>query len=127
MATACERLRDGKSGEEGPSIDNILELLEKINDGIISANTGKEVLEKMVETGASAGKIIESEGMQQISDRSEIEAFVQQAIDANPKAIASFKAGKEAALGTIVGWVMKESKGQANPKTVNDILRKKLQ
>jgi len=52
---------------------------------------------------------------------------VLKAIDANPQAIESFKRGKEAALGTIVGWVMKESKGQANPAKVNEILRKKLQ
>ena len=61
-----------------------------------------------------------------ISDDSAIEKLVTEAIAANPKAIESYKAGKEAALGSIVGWVMKESKGQANPAMVNEILKKKL-
>jgi len=65
--------------------------------------------------------------MQQISDDSAIETLVLKAMDSNPQAIESFKKGKEAALGAIVGWVMKESKGQANPAKVNEILRKQLE
>jgi aspartyl-tRNA(Asn)/glutamyl-tRNA(Gln) amidotransferase subunit B len=83
-------------------------------------------MEKMVATGKSAKDIIAAEGMQQISDDSAIEELVKKAIAANPKAIESWKAGKEAALGAIVGWVMKESKGQANPGKVQAILRKHL-
>lgn len=115
-----------KDVSEGPNAAAILELVSKIDDGTISANAGKDVLAKMVETGKSAAEIIEAEGMQQISDDSAIEDLVQQAIAANPQAIESFKAGKEAALGAIVGWVMKESKGQANPQKVNEILKKKI-
>ena len=115
-----------KDVSEGPNADGILELLGKIDDGTISANSSKEVLEKMVTSGKNASTIIEKEGMQQISDDSAIEALVDQAIEANPKAIESFKEGKEAALGAIVGWVMKESKGQADPVKVNELLKKKL-
>lgn len=111
---------------EGPDADAILELLGKVDDGTISGNAGKDVLEKMVATGKNASSIIEAEGMQQISDDGAIEELVTKAIDANPKAVESFKAGKEQALGAIVGWVMKESKGQANPAKVNEILRKKV-
>ena len=68
----------------------------------------------MVATGKSAKEIIAAEGMQQISDDSAIEELVQKAIAANPQALESYKAGKAAALGSIVGWVMKESRGQAN-------------
>lgn len=115
-----------KDVSEGPDADAILALIGKIDDGTISANAGKDVLEKMVESGKSAGDIIESEDMQQISDDSAIEELVQKAMDANPKAIKDFKNGKEAALGAIVGFVMKESKGQANPAKVNELLWKKL-
>lgn len=115
-----------KNVSEGPSAKAMLELVETIDAGTISGNAGKEVMEKMVGTGKSAKEIITAEGMQQISDDSAIEGLVQKAIAANPKAIESWKMGKEAALGTIVGWVMKESKGQANPAKVHVILKKHL-
>jgi len=115
-----------KSIEEGPNAAGMLELITKIDDGTISGNAAKDVMEKMIQTGKSATEIIAQEGMQQISDDGAIEALVRQAIDANPQAIESFRSGKEAALGAIVGWVMKESKGQANPETVQRILREKL-
>jgi len=115
-----------KTPGEGPDAAALLELVAKIDDGTISSNAGKDVLGKMVETGKPAAEIIEAEGMQQISDDSAIEDLVQQAIDANPQAIESYKAGKEAALGAIVGWVMKESKGQADPAKVNQLLQKKM-
>lgn len=111
---------------EGPDAASILELLAKIDDNTISANAGKEVLEEMVASGKKATEIIEAKGMKQITDTGAIEALVNQAIAANPKAIESYKAGKEAALGAIVGWVMKESKGQANPAQVNEILLNKI-
>ncbi len=115
-----------KDVSQGPDSENMLELIGKIDDGTISANAGKDVLEKMIISGKNASTIIEEEGMQQISDDSAIETMVQAAIDANPKAIEDFKAGNEKALGAIVGFVMKESKGQANPAIVNKILRELL-
>lgn len=116
----------GKNVADGPNAEAILELIGKIDDGTISANASKDVLAKMVETEKTASAIIEGEGMQQISDDSAIEKLVSKAIEANPQAIESFKEGKEAALGAIVGWVMKESKGQADPKKVNEVLRKTI-
>ena len=113
-----------KTVSEGPSVKAMLELVETIEMGTISGNAGKDVMEKMVATGKSAKEIIAAEGMQQISDDSAIEELVQKAIAANPQALESYKAGKAAALGSIVGWVMKESRGQANPGKVNTILRK---
>ncbi|MCK5020934.1 MAG: hypothetical protein KAS32_28225, partial [Candidatus Peribacteraceae bacterium] len=115
-----------KEISDAPSPEAMVELVEKIDEGTISANAGKKVLEKMVTTGKSASQIIGEEGMQQISDDGAIEKLVQKAIDANPQAIESFKNGKEAALGAIVGYIMKESKGQADPAKVNIMLRKKL-
>jgi aspartyl-tRNA(Asn)/glutamyl-tRNA(Gln) amidotransferase subunit B len=115
-----------KEVSEGPDAEAMLELIEKIDDGTISGSAGKDVLQKMVETGKNASSIIEEEGMQQISDDSAIEAMVDKAIDANEKAVADYKAGNEKALAAIVGFVMKESKGQANPAKVNEILKRKL-
>lgn len=109
---------------KGPSAEAISQLVEAIDTGKISGNAGKDVLEKMVTTGKSSQDIIAAEGMQQISDDSAIEELVKKAIAANPKAIEAWKAGKAAALGAIVGWVMKESKGQANPMKVQETLQK---
>lgn len=112
-----------KEISEGPNTNDVLELLAKIEDGTISANAGKDVLQKMVETGKNASVIIEEEGMQQISDDSAIETLVMQAIQTNPKAIEDYKNGNEKALGAIVGYIMKQSRGQADPAKVNTILR----
>jgi aspartyl-tRNA(Asn)/glutamyl-tRNA(Gln) amidotransferase subunit B len=116
----------GKDVSEGPTTASLAELADAVASGAISGNAAKDVIEKMVTTGKSAKEIIAAEGMQKISDTGAIETLVEKAIAANPKAIESFKQGKTAALGAVVGWVMKESKGQANPKMVNDILMKKL-
>lgn len=111
---------------EAPSKESILELLDAIATGSISANTGKDVLAKMVATGHNASSIIAKEGLQQISDDSAIEKYVEEALTKNPKAVEDFKAGKQAALGAIVGYVMKQTKGQANPGKVNEIVAKKM-
>ena len=115
-----------KTVEEGPTMEALLDLVRAIDDGTISANQGKDVLEKMVQSGKSATDIIVQEGLQQISDDASLTLLVEQAITVNPKAIEDYKNGKEAALGAIVGWVMKETKGQADPKKVSEILRGKL-
>ncbi|MDD5623684.1 MAG: Asp-tRNA(Asn)/Glu-tRNA(Gln) amidotransferase subunit GatB [Candidatus Peribacteraceae bacterium] len=116
----------GKQVSDGPGVPDLLKLVEVIDSGSISANAGKEVLESMVETGKAPDTIIAEKGMKQISDDSAIEALVDKAIAANPQAIESFRKGKSAALGAIVGWVMKESRGQANPAKVNEFLMKKI-
>ncbi|MBM3231202.1 Asp-tRNA(Asn)/Glu-tRNA(Gln) amidotransferase subunit GatB [Candidatus Peregrinibacteria bacterium] len=115
-----------KTVAQGPDAEAMLELLAAIDAKTISGNAGKDVLQKMVTTGKSPKAIIAAEGMGQISDTSAIEKLVTEAIAKNPKAIESYKTGKQAALGAIVGWVMKESKGQADPAMVNEILRKKV-
>ena len=115
-----------KDVSEGPNAAAVIELIDNIDNGTISGNAGKDVLQKMVETGKAAAVIIAEEGMQQISDDSAIEELVQKAINANPKAIEDFKGGNEKAIAAVIGFVMKASKGQANPAKVNEILRKKL-
>jgi aspartyl-tRNA(Asn)/glutamyl-tRNA(Gln) amidotransferase subunit B len=116
----------GKTLADAPSVESLLALVAAVDSGEISANKGKEVLEAIIETGKSPNAIISEGGFTQISDTSTLEALVKKAIDANPSAIENYKKGKTAALGAIVGWVMKETKGQANPGAVNEILAKKL-
>ncbi len=115
-----------KTIAEGPSPDALLELIRAIDAGTISGNAGKEVLRHMVESDKAAPEIIREEGLQQIADSGAIEELVKKAIAANPQAIESYKQGKQAALGAIVGWVMKETKGQADPVKLNEMLRKFL-
>lgn len=115
-----------KTAAQAPSHDHLLALIDLIDAGTISANAAKEVLSIMVETGSDPAAIVQEKGLTQISDSSAIEALVDKAIAANERSVADYKAGKAAALGAIVGWVMKESKGQANPATVNELLRSRL-
>lgn len=117
---------EGKTPEEGPSADRMLGLVALIDSGKISANAGKDVLAKMVATGKDAQTIVEEEGMGQISDAGAIQAMVDAVIAANPKAVEDIKAGKMAAMGSLVGGVMKASKGQANPALVNELLKKAI-
>lgn len=114
----------GKSTAEAPAISAILELVTAIDAGKISGNAGKTILEKMVQTGKAPNVIIAEEGMGQISDDAALEKFVKEAIAKNPKAVEDFKSGKQQALGAIVGYVMKQTKGQANPGKVQEILVK---
>ena len=106
---------------------HLVELIKLVDDGTISNNAAKtDVFDAMMENGEMPAKIVKEKGLAQVSDTSAIEAMCQAAIDANPQAAADLKAGKDRALGSLVGFVMKESRGQANPKMVNDILRKLL-
>lgn len=117
---------ENKTIADAPTVDAILALVKAIDSGAISANAGKEVLIQMVQTGKSAQEIIDASGMKQISDEGALGAIVDQALAANEQSVTAYKAGKQAALGAIVGWIMKETKGQANPAKVNELLRAKL-
>ncbi len=111
-----------KKLSEGPSARDVIELLAAIDTKVISANAGKTVLEKMVETGKKASEIIKDENLQQVSNSGELTKIVQRAIEANPQAVMDIKNGKEKAKAAIVGFVMKETKGQANPEIVNRLI-----
>lgn len=112
--------------DEAPTAEHMLELIAAIDSNEISGNTGKQVLEEMVKSGKGAKQIIDEQGLKQISDTGAIEAMVEEALAANQKAVEDYKNGNEKALGAIVGFVMKQSKGQANPGLVNDLVKAKL-
>ena len=101
-------------------------LINRIDDQTISGKIGKSIFEEMCISGSSPDEIIESQGLKQISDDGEIEAIIESIISANPSQVESFKNGKEKLFGFFVGQVMKETQGKANPKVVNEILKKKL-
>jgi aspartyl-tRNA(Asn)/glutamyl-tRNA(Gln) amidotransferase subunit B len=101
-------------------------LLARVQDGTISGKIAKEVFDAIWEGGGDADAIIVARGLEQISDAGTIEKMADDVIAANPSIVADVKAGKEKALNSLVGQVMKASKGKANPVQVNAILKRKL-
>jgi len=101
-------------------------LLKLVADGTLSGKMAKEVFEVMAETGKDAAAVVEERGLGQISDAKELEAVVARIVAANPGPAEEFRQGRERVRGFFVGQVMKETKGQANPQMVNEILRRRL-
>ena len=101
-------------------------LLKRIADNTISGKTAKQVFTMMWDSEDSADNIIEREGLVQITDTGAIEAIIDAVITANPVAVEQFQAGKEKALGALVGQIMKQTQGKANPAEVNKLLISKL-
>lgn len=108
------------------SPENLAELISLIEKGTISNNIGKQIIIDMMQTGKAASKIVEEKGLSQITDESAIKEIVQKVVDANPNQVAAYKGGKVQLFGFFVGQVMKETKGRANPKTVNELLKELL-
>ena len=109
---------------EGAALGQMLQL---IDEGTISNNIAKEVFEEMFATGQKPEAIIEEKGLKQISDEDKLEEIVSNIIADNPDAVEDIKGGKDRAIGFLVGQVMKETKGQANPQMVNQLIREKVQ
>jgi aspartyl-tRNA(Asn)/glutamyl-tRNA(Gln) amidotransferase subunit B len=101
-------------------------LVQLIDDGTISGKIAKDVLARMLASGEEAATIVRREGLTQVTDAGALEALVDQAIAANPKAVADFKSGKVAAAKALVGQVMKASGGRANPAMVDRLVQQKL-
>ena len=102
------------------------ELVALIDKGTISSAIAKKVLEEMFENAEMPSKIIEAKGWVQISDESAIKEVVNKILEANPQSIADYKAGKDRALGFLVGQAMKETKGKANPQMLNKLFLDEL-
>lgn len=98
------------------------EMIGLIENGTISSKIAKTVFKSMLESGKSPKQIVEEQGLVQISDEGAIKAIVIQVIENNPKSVADYKAGNAKAIGFIVGQVMKETKGKANPGLVNKLI-----
>jgi aspartyl-tRNA(Asn)/glutamyl-tRNA(Gln) amidotransferase subunit B len=101
-------------------------LLLRIEDGTISGKIAKQVFEAMWNGDGTADAIIEQQGLTQISDSSAIESVIREVLDNSPKQIEQYRGGQQKVFGYFVGQVMKATQGKANPKQVNELLRKKL-
>jgi aspartyl-tRNA(Asn)/glutamyl-tRNA(Gln) amidotransferase subunit B len=118
---------ENKSFEESSINSTHLDgLLKLINKGTISGKIAKTVFEEMFRTGKDAEEIVKEKGLVQVSDESELEKIVDDIISDSPGEVERFKGGETKLMGFFVGHVMKETKGKANPKVVNELLRKKL-
>lgn len=106
---------------------DIGELVSLIDSNTISGKIAKTVFKDMYETGKSPKKIIDEKGLVQITDTKLIEDLADKIIASNPKAVSQYRSGKKNTIGFFVGQIMKETKGKANPKIVNEILSKKLE
>jgi aspartyl-tRNA(Asn)/glutamyl-tRNA(Gln) amidotransferase subunit B len=101
-------------------------LVRLVEEGVISSNSAKEVFIEMFHTGETPGAVVERKGLRQSADTGQLEQWCAGAIAANPKSVADFKGGKENAINAMKGFVMKQSQGRANPKLVDEILRRQL-
>ncbi len=100
------------------------ELVKMIVDGKVSNNQAKsEVFEKMYESGNSPEVVVKELGISVVSDTGAIEAMCKAVLEKHPGPVADFKGGKDAAIGFLVGQVLKESKGKAQPAMVSEMLR----
>lgn len=116
--------------EELPSFtvtpEKLAGLLKLIENNTISGKIAKSVFDEMIESGEEPEKIVKEKGLTQVTDLSTIETIIEKVMDENQDSVRDYKNGKDRALKFLVGQVMKESAGKANPQMVNDILTKKL-
>lgn len=104
----------------------LAELLELVESGKINRKQGRDVFDEIWKTGEAPAAVVQKRGMVQVSDEGQLEAWAKAAIEANPKAVADYKKGNKAAIGALVGGVMKLSKGKANPRIISQLLGKLL-
>jgi aspartyl-tRNA(Asn)/glutamyl-tRNA(Gln) amidotransferase subunit B len=104
----------------------LAELIALVESGTVTQQVGKEVFEQMAASGRPAPEIVAEQGLAQLSGTDELAAIVRKVISANERAVADYRAGKEAALNSLVGQVMKETRGRANPQAVREIMTSEL-
>jgi aspartyl-tRNA(Asn)/glutamyl-tRNA(Gln) amidotransferase subunit B len=102
-------------------------LIARIADGTLSNNGARQVFDVLwTDAAAEVDSIIESRGLRQVNDTAELERIIDEVLAANPKSVDEFRAGKDKAFNALVGQAMKASKGKANPSSVSELLRRKL-
>jgi len=122
-----ELKRDEREIDQCPvTPQHLAEMLSMIKEGMISGKIAKDVFEEMYRTGEKPSKIVKEKGWTQILDTGEIERAIEKVMQVNPKLVEDYQKGKEKVFGFFVGEVMKETKGKANPKLVNELLKIKL-
>ena len=116
----------GGIGAVGVAPEALGRLIRMVDGGAISGSAAKTVFEGMYGTGREAAEIVESEGLAQIGDEARLIEVVTRVIAANDDAVSRFRDGNEGSLGFLVGQVMRETRGRANPRLVNALLRRAL-
>ncbi len=106
--------------------ENFVSLIKLIDKGEITSRVAKDIVPEIIEKGLSADKIVESKGLKQVSDTSEIEKLVDEVITEETEAVEKYKKGKTTVIGYLVGQVMKKSRGKANPKIATELFKQKL-
>jgi aspartyl-tRNA(Asn)/glutamyl-tRNA(Gln) amidotransferase subunit B len=124
MRLAKKQKAEGRRQNVKP--EYLVELVELHRGGKISGSVAKQVLEESFKSGKSPKKIVKDKGLEQVSDEGEVEKIVEKIIKDNPGPVTDFKSGKENALQFLVGQVMRETRGKANPKVADKLLRSKL-
>ncbi|MEE8338123.1 MAG: Asp-tRNA(Asn)/Glu-tRNA(Gln) amidotransferase GatCAB subunit B, partial [Dehalococcoidia bacterium] len=106
--------------------EHIAELVDLVEGGTITAASGKEVLVTAFESGEMPAAIVEAQGLARVDDEGELDGIAAAIVDANPKAVADYRGGKESAIKFLVGQVMRETRGRSDPNAAADALRKHL-
>lgn len=104
----------------------LVDLIAKVEEGVVSNLAGKEVLTAMLDTGASAEDIIKEKGLSQVSDDAALLVIIDEVIAQNPGLVEQIRSGKPNAVGFLVGQVMKRSGGRANPKKLNELITRRI-
>jgi aspartyl-tRNA(Asn)/glutamyl-tRNA(Gln) amidotransferase subunit B len=102
------------------------EMVNLINKGVLSSKLAKKVFAEMLKSDKAPADLVKELGLEQVSDTGALQAMVDEVVAANPQSVADFKAGKDRAVGFLVGQIMKKSRGKANPSMVNQMIVKKL-
>ena len=105
---------------------NFSKLIQNISNNTISGKIAKDVLDEVWQSGEDVAKIIEGQGMQQISDEGELEKIIDKILAENTSQVEAYKSGKDKLFGFFVGQVMKATQGKANPNLANKLLKNKL-
>ena len=117
---------DSEISDSKVSPRHLVAMLDFMDEGTLSGAAAKTVFAEMFKSGDSAAEIIAEKGLTQISDAKDVEAIVSAVIADNAPAVADFKKGKEQALTFLVGQVMRQTRGRANPTVANKLLKEKL-
>ena len=112
--------------ETALTAEGLAGMIKLITDGTISSKIAKKVFAELIEHGGDAEKIVKEKGLVQVSDSGQLLAWVNEALDNNPKSIEDYKNGRDRAIGFLVGQIMKVSKGQANPQMINKMLLEEI-
>jgi len=128
MGELARKLKEEDRGIDASPLtaDRLAGLIALVNNGTISGSIAKDVFEKMFASGRTAGEIVAAEGLTQIDDESQIVGLIADVLSRHADAVAQYRGGKTTTFGFLVGQVMKAAAGKANPKRVNELLRKAL-